>query len=108
MGGDYSFWIIVSDVELPFADSTVSTCLGTNGIGVRHRSCWMNNGCEGEMSLLGLDASCIVGLFKPAEIGWLCDTSCVGRFVDVTAGRRWSSTSACQKVAMQTAISYLF
>ena len=49
---------------------------------------------NGEMSLLGLDASCIVRLFKPAEIGWLCDTSCVGRFADVAAGRRWSSTKA--------------
>jgi hypothetical protein len=60
MGGDYSFWIIVSDVELPFDDSTVNTCLGTNGIEVWRRSCWMNNGCEGGMLLLDLDTSCIV------------------------------------------------
>jgi hypothetical protein len=50
-------------------------------------------GCEGEMSLLGLDASCIVGSAQAGQIGWLCDTSCVGRFVDAAAGRRWSSTN---------------
>jgi hypothetical protein len=104
MGIDYSFWIIETDVLLRFDEgggthklstdlSIARTCLGVNGIGVRHWDCWMNNGCAREMSLLCPQVSCMVGLFKPAEIGWLCDTSCVGCSVDGPTGRRWLSTN---------------